>query len=91
MQIIIYPSVKCAYLIYLENFNQPKNKSQYEICFHNVAQLITYRQQHYQHPWIDYIIQVLVELLYDTNSINIWLEIEEFFHLELQWNSCVTK
>ena len=62
MQIIIYPSVKCAYLIYLENFNQPKNKSQYEICFHNVAQLITYRQQHYQHPWIDYIIQVLVEL-----------------------------
>ena len=51
MQIIIYPSVKCAYLIYLENFNQPKNKSQYEICFHNVAQLITCRQQHYQHPW----------------------------------------
>ena len=51
MQIVIYPSVKSAYLIYLENFNHPKNKSQYEICFHNAAQLITCRQQHYQHLW----------------------------------------
>ena len=61
MQIIIYPSVKCAYLIYLENFNQPKNKSQYEIYFHNTAQLITLGQQHYQHRWILIISYKLIE------------------------------